>query len=220
MVNDTHTFGIDLTRGHPERALALGYAPQAAVDGVAAVFALDATLAKLALGTRDAMVAQLRLTWWYEALQALGEREPPAQPILQRLFAAHADAAALARVAAGWERLLETPSDEDLRAFASGRGEVFAVAARLAQAPDDVTAAGEGWALADLARTSGTPALATRAAALAGPLLAQAAGQRWSGRARFLGALVHVARADLEGAFAIGAPRRVARLAWHRLTGR
>ena len=46
MVNDPRTFGIDPGGGHPERALALGYAPAAGREGVLAVFALDATLAK------------------------------------------------------------------------------------------------------------------------------------------------------------------------------
>ena len=221
MVNEAQTFGIDPAGAHPERALALGYAPAAARGGVAAVFALDATLSKLTLGTRDPMVAQLRLTWWYEALVALGTSEaPPPQPILHALAAAGAHSAELAETEAGWERLLGSLDDADLMAFAQARGAIFREAGRLACAGDEVSAAGEGWALADLARTTADPALAGRAAVMAAPLLAQAAGQRWSAAGRFLGALVHVARADLAGVRPIGAPARVARLAWHRLTGR
>ena len=220
MVNDVETFGIDPAGGHPERTLALGYAAGSSRDGIAALFALDATLARLALGTRDAMVAQLRLTWWYEALGALGEGRAPAQPILRALEAVGAAGPALARMEEGWERLLASPDDHELIAFAEERGVLFREAGRLAGARDDVSAAGAGWALADLARVTGDRALADRAAVLAAPLLAQAAGQRWSAAGRFLGALVHVARADLAGVRPIGAPARVARLAWHRLTGR
>ncbi len=225
MVNNAETFGaeafgIDPACGHPERMLALGYAPAAARRGVAAAFALDATLAKLALGTREPMVAQLRLTWWYEALSALGSSEVPPQPILRALATAGADGKALAVMETGWERLLSAPDDAALRSFAAERGALFCEAARLAGAGDDVIDAGQGWALADLAGVTADPALATRARALAAPLLARAAGRRWSAAGRFLGALVHVARADLEGGRAVGSPARVARLAWHRMSGR
>jgi phytoene synthase len=220
MVNDAETLGIDPAAGHPERALALGYAPAGARAGVTAAFALDATLARLALGTRDPMVAQLRLTWWYESLANLHLGETAGQPILRALASSGADGKALAIMEEGWERLLGTPEDDELAAFARARGVLFHETGRLAGAGDAVSAAGEGWALADLARATGDPALAARAARLAAPLLAEAAAQRWSVRGRFLGALVHIARADLAARHPIAAPRRVARLAWHKLTGR
>ncbi|OWK32983.1 squalene/phytoene synthase family protein [Sphingomonas mucosissima] len=220
MVNETETFGIDPAAGHPERVLALGYAAPAVRHGIASLFALDATLAKLAMGTRDPMVAQLRLTWWHEALAALPSGDPPAQPILRAMAAAGADGAALAQMEIGWERLLAAPDDAALSAFGEERGILFCEAARLAGAPDDATTAGRGWALADLARLTVDPALSSRAASLALPLLAQASAQRWSRAGRFLGALVHVARADLAEEQAVGAPARVLRLAWHRLSGR
>ncbi|SEI91059.1 phytoene synthase [Sphingomonas sp. OV641] len=220
MVNDTDTFGIDPAAGHPERALALGYAPEAVRPAISALFALDATLAKLAIGTRDAMVAQLRLTWWHEALLALGQSEPPAQPILRTLAAARVDGAALARMEIGWERLLQTPDEEALIAFGEERGMLFTEAARLAGAADDATAAGAGWALADLSRLTVDTDLSARAAALARPLVQQASAQRWSPAGRFIGALLHVAAADLAGERPVGAPGRVLRLAWHRLSGR
>ena len=220
MVNDTETFGIDPAAGHPERALALSYAPSAARQRVAALFALDATLAKLALGTRDPMVAQLRLTWWHEALSALATSAPPAQPILRALAAAGADGRLLATMTIGWEWLLADPDDAALLDFAEERGSLFREAARLAGAPDDVSMAGPGWALADLSRLTVDQTLAARAVALAAPLLQRASAQRWSGAGRFLGALVHVARADLVDPSTIGSPRRVLRLAWHRVSGR
>jgi phytoene synthase len=220
MVNGTVTLGIDPAGGHPERALALGYAPPSARGEIAALFALDATLAKLALGTRDPMVAQLRLTWWYEALLSLAVEDVPAQPILRVLAAAHADGPGLAGMEEGWELLLDAPDDAALTAFGAARGRLFAEAARLAGANDETAAGGAGWALADLSRITAGPGLGRRAARLAAPLLAGAAAQRWSSTGRFLGALVHVARADLAGVRSAGAPSRVARLAWHRVTGR
>ena len=66
----------------PERALALSYAPGAARDGMAALFALDDQLAGVVRTTRDPMVGQLRLTWWHEALAALDTAPPPAQAVV------------------------------------------------------------------------------------------------------------------------------------------
>lgn len=97
---------------------------------------------------------------------------------------------------------------------------LFTEAARLAGAADDATAAGAGWALADLSRLTVDTDLSARAAALARPLVQQASAQRWSPAGRFIGALLHVAAADLAGERPVGAPGRVLRLAWHRLSGR
>lgn len=220
MVNETQFFGIDPAGGHPERALALRYAHAHARQGLLAVFALDQTLARLTLGTRDPMVAQLRLTWWREALCALAHEPTPSQPILQALSAARANGVTLAIAEDGWERLLRPMDEADLLHFADERGVIFVEAARLAGAPDDVGSAGSGWSLADLAQTTADPDLARRATSLAIPLLKQAAAQRWSPAGRFLGAMVHVAAADLRKQRTAGSPVRVGRLAWHRLTGR
>ncbi|UVO49144.1 squalene/phytoene synthase family protein [Sphingomonas sp. SUN019] len=220
MVNDAVTFGIDPAAGHPERMLALSYAPADRRRTLAALFALDATLAKLALGTREPLVAQMRLTWWYEALSALSAAAPPAQPILRVLQAAQVDGEALAAMIEGWERLLDEPDEAALRAFAVARAGLFRVAGDLLGASDLVEKAGQGWALADLARITARPETRASATRLATPLLASACKWRWSGTGRPLGALAHSARMDLVGHSAPGSPARVGRLAWHRLTGR
>lgn len=221
MSQDQITFGIDPAAGNPERALAITYSPAERRPPLAALFALDATLAKLALGTREPLVAQLRLTWWHEALDALAAAPPPAQPILRALQRARVDGAALAAMASGWERLLDDPDDAALEGFARARGGLFAVAADLLGASDaGVAAAGQGWALADLSLVSGRRATREAAARLAAPLLASACAARWSGAGRTLGALAHSARLDLAMRGQAGAPPRIARLAWHRMTGR
>jgi 15-cis-phytoene synthase len=220
MVNDTVIFGIDPAAGNPERALALGYAPADRRPALVALFALDATLAKLALGTRDPLVAQMRLTWWYEALRSLDAVPPPAQPILRALHEARVDGTALAVMTEGWERLLDDPDESALAAFATARAALFRVGGELLGARDSVQRAGEGWALADLARVTAraeTRAMATR---MAIPALASACAVRWSLAGRPLGALAHGARMDLIGRSRPGSPARVARLAWYRLTGR
>lgn len=219
--------------GSAERALALSYASPATRRGLAALLLLDDTLGRILRTTREPLVGQMRLTWWHDALCALDGAPPPAQPVLQAL-AAHVVArgvpgAQLATMIDGWEALLEAEAiDGDaLERHAEARGRGVFVAARtvLGSAPaDPAERAGEGWALADVARHMRDAAVARQAAAAAAPAIAAATAVRWSGAGRPLGALAHLARMDLrvplDAPIARGAPRRVARLALFRLTGR
>lgn len=214
------------TAREAERALAVGYAPAAARSALAALLALDRRLGDLIAGNREPMVAQMRLTWWHEALTRLDAAPPPAEPMLAEL--AHevlprgVSGAGLAAMIDGWEALLDDPIDEAaLATFAAKRGAaLFAMGAHLLGASrPDLTAMGEGWALADLAGRSGDRAVADRAAAMASARLGHGSDGPWSRALRPLGALAVLARADLAGVPA-GSPRRVARLLRHRLTGR
>ena len=220
MVNSsfTHQGGVTSLR-LAERRLVLSYAPARSRDALAALLALDDTLADVLRTTRDAMVGQMRLTWWHDALSRLADAPPPAQPVLAALAAHVARPEKLARVVEGWEELLD-PGDLDdaaLLRFADARGAALfaaAGAATGAAATDPLAAAGRGWALADLAAHSRDPALAGRCRALAAPPLDVARRARWSRGGRPLGAMAHLAR--LEGR---GAARRTARALVHRLTG-
>ena len=219
--------------GDPERALALSYAPPGARAGLVALFALDQTLGQILRTTREPLVGQMRLTWWHEALCALDRTPPPAQPVLQALAAEvlprGVTGAMLAGMIDGWEALLDAETIVDVNIIAYGRKRgvgLFEVAGAVLACPpaDPVAAAGEGWALADLAAHMSDRETSARAAALAAGPLAQASAQRWSREGRALGALAHIARMDLADArargVARGSPRRVARLAWHRISGR
>jgi phytoene synthase len=222
---------IDAT--DPERALALSYAPQPSRAALAALFALDATLAQILRTTREPLVGQMRLTWWHEALCALDTAPPPAQPVLQALAAEvlprGVSGATLARMIDGWEALLDADpiAEADLLGHAEKRGvALFEMAGTVlgCRPEEPVATAGAGWALVDLAAHLSDLEIAALSASLAGARLAEATAQRWSRVGRPLGALAHVARMDLAYAFCRdvprGAPRRVARLAWHRLSGR
>lgn len=223
----------------PERALALSYALPSARAALAVLFALDDTLAQILRTTRDPLVGQMRLTWWHEALCALDTAPPPAQPVLQVLAAEvlplGVTGATLAGMIDGWEALLDADpiTEEDpiteaaLSAHAEKRGAaLFEAAAQVlgCATEDRVAAAGEGWALVDLAAHLSDLESAAISASWAGARLKRATAGRWSRAGRPLGALAHVARMDLAHAFCRdvprGAPKRVARLAWHRLTGR
>lgn len=210
----------------PERALILTYAPRAGRAALVALLGLDDALARLLRTTREPAIGQIRLAWWRERLEALEAGPAPAEPVLQALAASGVPGASLVPIVDGWEVLIEDRLDADaLARFGSGRGALFVAAGKaLGAAGDPLAEAGQGWALADLARHLGDPDEAAAARAIALPLLDAATSARWSREGRALGAMAHLARRDLAlapgEAPPVGAPSRVARLLWHRLTGR
>ncbi|MBN8814925.1 MAG: squalene/phytoene synthase family protein [Sphingomonas sp.] len=218
MVNVTVT-----TIEDPERALAMSYAPADRRAGLRALFALDAALGQVLRTTREPMVGQMRLAWWREALAKLDTAPPPAEPVLEALAAdvlpLGLTGEALATMNDGWELLLGPVDQHAIDEYGRLRGAVlFEVAGAVLGSVDDPLAeAGRGWALADLAAHLSDPVLAGIARDAALPLLVGATARRWSRKGRPLGALTHIARMNLAGP---ATARRVARLAWHRLTGR
>lgn len=215
-----------MTSPDPERSLILTYAPVASRAMLAALLALDDALAQLLRTTREPAIGQIRLAWWRERLEGLDAGIVPSEPVLQAVAASGVSGAALTPIVHGWEVLIEDRLDGDaLTRFGVGRGALFVAAGQAMGAKGDPLAeAGQGWALADLARHLGEPEEAAKARAMASPMLASATAQRWSREGRALGAMVHLARRDLALAPGemppIGAPSRVGRLLWHRLTGR
>lgn len=212
----------------PERDLVLTYARADRRAGLAALLALDDALARLLRTTREPALGQMRLAWWREALEKLDHAPAPAEPVLKALEAEvlrhGVTGASLVPIVHGWEVLIEEEQlDADaMRRFGEGRGQLFVAAgAVLGAAGDPLAQAGQGWALADLAGNLEDEKERAAARDLARPLLEDAARARWSRPARALGALAHRARLDLaEAPKAAGAPSRVGRLLWHRLTGR
>jgi phytoene synthase len=209
----------------------LVYAPASRRRALSALLRLDDRLANLVQTTSQPALGQLRLAWWREALARLDTQPPPGEPVLQELAASvlplGISGASLVPIVHGWEVLVEEIElDHDaLRRFAEGRGQLFVVAGAVmkASARDPLATAGQGWALADLARHLRVPAEAAEARAMASALLDKATTVRWSRNGRALGALAHLARLDLRAPGSeppVGAPHRVGRLFWHRLTGR
>ncbi|PCD01602.1 hypothetical protein COC42_15845 [Sphingomonas spermidinifaciens] len=232
MVNGGETFEPGAAARAAERRLILSYAPETARAGVAALLDLDDTLAAVMRGVREPMIAQMRLTWWHDAMMRLDSAPAPAQPVLMALAASVVPAAVagaeLATLVEGWEALLDgEPTDPVARtAFAAKRGErLFALAARLCGGDARALAdAGRGWALADLSRSLSDVAAARDAATEARAFLAPAFATPWPRRLRVLGALARQAAMDLTAdptlPLPAATPGRIARLAWHRLTGR
>ena len=218
MVNVTVTAIED-----PERALALSYAPRDRRVALSALFALDAALGQVLRTTREPIVGQMRLAWWREALARLDSAPPPGEPVLQALASEvlplGPTGQGLAAMVDGWEILLGTVDERAIADHGRLRGGILFQQAGTASgaAGDPFAEAGQGWALADLSSHISDPAMAALARELAAPWLATAARHRWSRAGRALGALALIARLDLVGP---ATPWRVARLAWHRLTGR
>jgi phytoene synthase len=207
----------------PERALALSYAVRGR-DAAAALLALDDRLAAILRRTREPLVGQMRLTWWREALERLDAAPPPAEPVLAALAAEALPrgvrGADLVPIIEGWEALLDDPLDAGAieRHAIRGRALFEGIARAIGASGDPIVPAGEGWALADLARHLTDPDARRSAADLARARLRTALARRWSRAGRPLGALAHLARLDLAGRER--SPRRVWRMLVHRLTGR
>ncbi len=213
----------------PDRALALTYVPARRRGALGALWALDLAFADVLRSGREPMIGRIKLAWWREALQALDRRPPPPEPVLAGLHAEvlpHAVAGAeLAEMEAGWQLLLEpTLSAEGLADYARDRGGIlFALSARLLGGAEgcDVGAAGEAWALVDLARHSRRDEDASAALAAARERLANQP-RTWPKHLRPIGMLAMLAARDARAdrLEPQGSPARMLRMFRHRLSGR
>lgn len=180
-------------------------------------------------GSRDAMIGRVKLAWWREALERLDREPPPPEPTLQAL-AEHilprgVTGAELAGLEEGWSAIADPASlgGEDVERHAGRGALLFQLAARLLGGGIDVAAAGELWALVDLARRSRDPGEAELALAAARRRLATLP-RRWPATLRPLGMLAVLAARDAGAAperfEPRGSPARMLRMFRHRLTGR
>lgn len=221
-----------MTELDPDRTLALTYVPAARRPALAALWRLDATLGAVLAGGREPLISQIKLAWWRDALAKLDEAPAPGEPVL-RDVAEHVlprgiKGSQLARMEEGWSILLsqESLGAAELENYAGGRGALlFRHSSQLLgiQMNVRVKRAGEGWALADLARHSNEDD-ARAALAAARERLADLASLRWPAPLRPLGMLAMLARRDadrgVEQLERQGAPARMARMLRHRMTGR
>lgn len=214
----------------PERRLALVYAPADRRAALALLWALDERLASIVRGSREAMLGEIRLAWWNEALAALDAGPPGGEPLLEKLaeaVSAHRlPLALLAALTEGWSALLEPmPLSRDaLVRHGERRGAaLFALAAAvLGCDPGNVEEAGAGWALVDLGFHVSDPVTAIEARKLAVERLHQIDTRRWPKPLRALAVLTALARRDCvsSGPRRQGSPVRLARSLWAGLSGR
>ncbi|WP_182912021.1 squalene/phytoene synthase family protein [Sphingomonas cavernae] len=217
----------------PEIALSIAYAPAGRRQALETIWVLDAQLGSVVRSTSEPMIGAMRLTWWRDAIEALGQGPAPAEPLLQQL-----DAVLVARgqgvgrlpdMAEGWIVLLDPfplPCAA-LEDYARQRGGVlFEELGRFLGAANvpAIAAAGAGWALVDFAFRCSDRATAGAALELARPILREALAARWAREARSLGMLAHLALRDAEAGPGVprrtGSPGRALRMLRHRITGR
>lgn len=193
-----------------------------------ALWALDEALGRVLATGREPMVSRIRLAWWREALERLDRGPPPREPVLhglaEHLLPHGLGGAGLAEMEEGWSAIVgdEPVVPHELAVYAERRGGLlFAFTARLlGQSGADVGAAGEAWALVDLARHSSERFDAEAALEAA---RARRLPRRWPKRLRPLGMLAVLAERDLargpQSWEELGSPPRVARMLRHRLIG-
>ncbi len=211
----------------PERALALTYLPASRREMVIAIWRLDLRLRELAMTAKDAMLGRIRLQWWADQMAQLDPLHPPAEPLLQALAAAMAQTTAaqddLSELAIGWQQLVQDgePDDAELAAYADFRGRaMFRLMTGDDQAAQPVLIDhGPTWALADVAALLPAGGLRTRTLALAARMMPLTGPVGTARAARAAGALAWLARWDVSGTHR-PALARIARMAWHRLSGR
>jgi phytoene synthase len=212
----------------PDRTLALSYVPASRRAAVGALWRLDSALGQALAGGREPMIARIKLAWWREALERLDREPAPAEPALrdvaEHLLPAGVAGVELAGLEAGWA-LLASPeplAPDELAGYADGRGALlFRFTARLlGEEEAGLEAAGEAWALIDLARHCASQADSDVALAAARERVLP---RRWPARLRPLGMLAALAARDSEPGRppweARGAPARMWRMLRHRITG-
>jgi phytoene synthase len=216
----------------PERILAISYAPAEARPALTLLWQLDARLAQVVRTTTEARIGQIRLAWWREALERLDTSPAPEEPLLQAIAATlvprGVKGAALGRIANGWVVLLAPLplADAELAEHAADRGAALFDAAGilLGDPRAELAAAGEAWALTDLAFHLRDRPSADAALAMARMRIAAVGQWRWPGSLRAIGALYVLGRRDAEAGLSVprrvGSPSRVASALLHKLTGR
>jgi phytoene synthase len=213
-----------------DRALALTYVPTRKRAAIEALWRLDAALGQVLAGGREPLISQIKLAWWRDSLERLDSVKAPSEPVLQalaqHLLPTGVSGAALSELEQGWTRLLSPDplTEEELAGYAAARGGLLFRLSGIVlglEASAEMIRAGEGWALADLARHS-NPADAKAAFEVATGRLAVPA--RWPSRLRPLGMLAALATRDVERGLdrlePHGTPPRMLRMLRHRLTGR
>ncbi|WP_310496224.1 squalene/phytoene synthase family protein [Sandarakinorhabdus sp.] len=132
--------------------LAIHYAEARRRPALIALFALECEFAHVAASTTEAMVGEIRMAWWREALCGLDQGKVPAQPLLVLLaeYAVPNDVQG-ADLALLEDRWLGMIGDEPVpQSHVEGGGTLFALAARLLGGNEELgRQLGEAWGRGD-----------------------------------------------------------------------
>jgi hypothetical protein len=158
------------------------------------LWAFDARMAQVLRTVSEPMIAQMRFTWWYEALGDVMAVKGNGEPLLDALRATGRTLAPLQRMVEGWEELIDPElSEEALARFAERRGGGLFEALAPRDPPKE-DAVGALWALWDFSGHSSEVGPSRTAVKLASRYLVAARKERLSGVPRMLAAM---ARADI-----------------------
>ncbi len=158
---DTETLDDLVRRVDPDRWLASRFIGDAAARAdVIALFGLNYELARVAGGVTNALMGEIRLTWWREAMEEIAAGKPPRKhPNVEALAASGFDPNALAALSeARFTDLDEGPLKDEaaVMAYVDGTAGALAVlAARRLDAsadPHAVKGAARAWGLSGLWR--------------------------------------------------------------------
>lgn len=133
--------------------LALGYARPVSRQVYAALFDLEMQLARMVCSNGEPMLRQIKLAWWREQLDTLGETSH-SNPLLRSL-ASHwrTQRSSLVEMVDGWETLLMQAGERDLELCIRRRSAGYEAAAKLLDAPvadADIAVTIRWWLAADL----------------------------------------------------------------------
>jgi 15-cis-phytoene synthase len=153
--------GADLVLSLPVlQRLALSYGPKATRGPLLAFLALDTRLAGIVRGSREPMLAQLRLAWWREQLASDPAGRPGGDPLIAALADWPEGGAGLVTLVDGWEAMT-APAPlpaSSIEALANARAGLFAALAGDAEVRANALRLGRNWALADIAAHLGQEA--------------------------------------------------------------
>lgn len=211
---DTETLDDLVRRVDPDRWLASRFiADPAARADVIALYAFNYELARVAGGVTNALMGEIRLTWWREAMEEISAGRVPRQhPTVQAIAAARLDPLALAALAeARFADLDPAPPADEAAVLAYVDATAGALAVLAARRLDDSTdphavkGAARAYGLAGLWRLqqSGAPRLppAWTRADVAGRVAEQLKAARGELKALPLAAFPAVAPAALTGLY-------------------
>ena len=162
----------------PEAQVALGYALPEHRNAFGALLAFDRNLARSVAGASEAIVGQLRLAWWRDALAASADTLPRGNPLLDEVAKGFGEQRRqLGALVDGWEAVLlaEPLNRSAIQSLKAGREAGWlALATALGFEADEaaVRLAAGRWAIADLIsglpRDDRTPEIITYAQASLG----------------------------------------------------
>ena len=147
-----------------DRYLSVLYAPAPLRPALFALHGFDLELGSIVAGTTEAMIGEIRLAWWREAVEAIDRGVVPAQPLLQVIAAelpargvSGADLAGLEDRWPGMIGVAQMPATH-----VAGAGSLFALMARLLGADATIgRQLGEAWARGDAIGLATVPAVPT-----------------------------------------------------------